>query len=310
MPPEITLAFGGDVHFTGRTLTLLDDPATAFGPVSTVLSAADVAMVNLESAVSTRGTPEPKTFHFRAPASAYAAVQAAGIDVVTLANNHALDYGRTALEDTIASAEAAKMPIVGVGRDAEHAYQAWITEVKGVKIAFLGMSQIAELASSWAAKDDRSGIAMAFDQARAVAAVKKARASADVVVVFMHWGQEYNHCPTSQQKSFAKTLATAGATMVIGSHVHVLQGSGWLGNTFVAYGMSNFVWWLNEAASNDTGVMRVTLSGATIVRTEFVPAYINRTTGQPDPTTGSESQRIAKKYAALRGCTALAATRP
>ncbi len=306
-PPTITLAFGGDVHFAGRTLKLLDDPSTAFGPVSEILSAADISMVNLETAVTERGTPEPKEFHFRAPATAYTAAKAAGIDVITMANNHTLDYGRVGLTDTLAAAKAAGMPIVGAGENAAQAYAPWITEVKGVKIAFLGFSQITELATSWAAKSDRSGLAMAWpNQDQAVAAVKAAKAKADVVVVDMHWGQEYNQCPIADQKTLAKKMADAGADIIIGSHVHVLQGDGWLGHTFVAYGMSNFVWWLNDAQSNDTGVMRVTLTGTKVTRTEFLPAYINRTTGQPDPVTGADATRITKEYNALHGCTGLA----
>jgi poly-gamma-glutamate capsule biosynthesis protein CapA/YwtB (metallophosphatase superfamily) len=309
-PPQITLDFAGDVHFQERTLALLSSPSTAFGPVADVFKAADVSMVNLETAVTAGGTPEPKTFHFRAPTKAYEAMAAAGIDVVTVANNHALDYGRVGLQDTLSSAAAAKMPMIGGGADAAAAYAPWITTVKGVKIAFFGFSQIQELASSWVAKDNRSGIAMAYDSAstaRAVAAVKAAKAKADVVVVYMHWGQEYNDCPIAAQKSVAKQLSDAGATMIVGTHAHVLLGDGWLGKTFVSYGLSNFLWWYNDAGSNDTGVLRVTLSGTTIAKTEFVPAYINRTTGQPVPSTGAEATRISAEQAALRGCTGLAA---
>ena len=307
-PPTITIDFGGDVHFAGRTLSLLNDPATAFGSIKDELSSADLSIVNLETAVTTRGTEEPKEFHFRAPPSAYEAIKAAGVDVVTLANNHALDYGRVGLTDTLASAKAAGVPTVGAGENAAEAYKPWITEVKGVKIAFLGFNQVTELASSWAAQDNRAGLAMAYpDQDRAVAAVKAAKAQADVVVVDMHWGQEYNECPIAIQKSTAKKLADAGATMIIGSHVHTLQGDGWQGKTFVAYGMSNFLWWYNDAQSNDTGVMRVTLTGSTITKTEFLPAYINRTTGQPELVSGGEADRIAKEYANLHGCTGLAA---
>jgi poly-gamma-glutamate synthesis protein (capsule biosynthesis protein) len=134
------------VHFTERTLKLLDDPATAFGPIATVFEAADVAMVNLESAVTERGTPEPKTFHFRAPATAYDALRGAGIDLASVANNHGLDYGQVGLADTLDHAAEKQFPIVGAGRNADQAYAAWIEEVKGVRIAFLGMSQIGELA--------------------------------------------------------------------------------------------------------------------------------------------------------------------
>jgi poly-gamma-glutamate capsule biosynthesis protein CapA/YwtB (metallophosphatase superfamily) len=307
---EITLTFGGDVHFAGRTLKLLKQPSTAFGPVSKIFTESDLAMVNLESAVTTRGTPEPKTFHFRTPPTAYAAIAAAGIDVITLANNHALDYGRVGLEDALNYGESMGMPVVGIGRNADEAYRPWITTVKGVKVAVLGMSQIAELSSSWAAKDNRSGMAYAFDLARAAKAVRDAKAAADVVVVYMHWGQEYNQCPTGQMKTLAKKLAAAGATMVIGTHAHNLVGDGWQGDTFVQYGLSNFLWWLNDAGSNDTGVLRVTLSGSKITKTEFLPAYIDRTTGQPIPSTGAEADRISKKYANLHGCTGLASAPP
>jgi poly-gamma-glutamate synthesis protein (capsule biosynthesis protein) len=305
-PPTITLDFAGDVHFTERTLKLLDNPATAFGPVATILKQADVAMVNLETSVTTRGTAEPKEFHFRAPASAYGAVSAAGVDLVTIANNHAMDYGRVGLDDTMNSAKAAGMPFVGAGQNVAEAYAPWITTVKGVKIAFIGLSQVSELASTWSATDSRSGIAMAFDTARSVAAVKAARAQADVVVVYLHWGQEYSNCPTAQMQSIASALSAAGATMLVGTHAHVLLGDGWMGKTFVSYGLSNFVWWYNDAGSNDTGVLRVTLTGSTISKTEFLPAYIDRVTGQPIPSTGAEAARISAEQSALRPCTGLA----
>jgi poly-gamma-glutamate synthesis protein (capsule biosynthesis protein) len=145
----ITLDFAGDSHFDGRTLTLLqNDPNTAFGPIASELSSADFAMVNLETPVTTRGTPEPKEFHFRAPPTAYQAVRAAGIDLITLANNHTLDYGQVGLDDTINDANAAGMPFVGVGENAEQAYKPLVVTIKGVRIAFLAFSQITELAST------------------------------------------------------------------------------------------------------------------------------------------------------------------
>jgi poly-gamma-glutamate synthesis protein (capsule biosynthesis protein) len=305
-PQPVVLAFAGDVHFADRTLNLLDDPATAFGPVSEIFQAADLAMVNLETAVTERGTPEPKTFKFRAPPSAYDAVKAAGIDIVSLANNHALDYGQVGLEDTISHAEAAAMPFVGVGRNSAEAYRPWITEIKGVRIAILGFSQVQELWQRWVATPDRPGMAYAMELENARAAVQGARALADVVIVYMHWGQEYNQCPTSAMKTFAGQMAEAGAHMIVGTHAHNLVGDGWLGSTFVQYGLSNFLWWRNDAGSNDTGVLKVHLLGPEIRRIEFVPAYIDRKTGQPIPSTGSELERIAAKYADLRTCTDLA----
>ncbi len=257
---DVTLAFAGDVHFSDRTAGLLADPATAFGPIASVLTSADLAMVNLETAVTDRGTPEPKQFHFRAPAAAFDAVRAAGVDVVTIANN---------------------------------------------RIAFLAFSQVHELEFSWAARDDKAGEAMAGDLARATAAVRAARSSADVVVVYVHWGQEGNSCPTAEMRTFAAKMAEAGATVVLGTHAHLLLGDGMMGKTYVGYGLGNFLWWRDDAFSNDTGVLRLTLRGSEVARAELVPAVISRTTGQPLPVSGPEADRILRKYADLRGCTGL-----
>ena len=207
-------------------------------------------MVNLETAVTTRGTAEPKLYLFRAPPTAFDAVKAAGLDLVSLGNNHTLDYGRVGLADTLAAADAAGVPTIGAGPNEAAAYMPWVTTVKGIRVAFLAFSQVNELASTWVATDTRPGVAMAISQQqidRASASVRMAKAIADVVVVFMHWGQERNTCPIALQRTAARAFADAGATMIIGTHAHVLQGDGWLGQTYVAYGLSNFIWYINSA---------------------------------------------------------------
>jgi poly-gamma-glutamate capsule biosynthesis protein CapA/YwtB (metallophosphatase superfamily) len=303
---EIVLAFAGDVHFAERTTRLLDDPASAFGPIAEVFKAADLAVVNLETAVTTRGTPEPKKYHFQAPASAYDAVKAAGVDLASQGNNHTLDYGPTGLADSLASARAAGMPVVGAGPNAKAAFAPWITEVNGTKIAFVGMSQVHELEASWAATDGRPGVAHVRDRARAVTAVRDAKRQADFVVAFLHWGKEGSACPTEEMRTLATALADAGADLITGTHAHLMLGDGWLGRTYVAYGLGNFLWWWNDAYSNDTGVLRITLRDKKIARTELVPAYISRDTGQPLPVAGAEADRITAKFAGLRPCTGLA----
>ncbi|WP_426503474.1 CapA family protein [Dactylosporangium sp. McL0621] len=298
-PVDLTFAFAGDVHFTGRTAALLRNPATAIGPMTPVLSGADLAVVNLESAVTERGTPEPKEYHFRAPATAYTALKAAGIDAVTIANNHALDYGRVGFADTLDLAAAAGLPVFGGGRTIDEAYAPLILPVRGVRVALLGFSQIHTLAESWKAGPATPGIAMAWDVPRATAAVRAARAQADIVIVFNHWGTETVSCPNADQKSFAAALAGAGADLIIGAHAHVLQGDGWLGRTYVAYGLGNFVWYVG---SGDTGVLQVKVHGRTATQATLVPAVVSGT-GQPRPVTGPAA---VKRFTDLRGCTGLA----
>jgi poly-gamma-glutamate synthesis protein (capsule biosynthesis protein) len=312
-PPSavITLAFGGDVHFTGRTLALLDDLSSAFGPVAQTLRAADLAMVNLETAVTLRGTPAEKEYTFRAPPAAFAALRAAGVDVATLANNHGMDYGPVGFADTLAAASAAGFPLVGAGANAAAAYAPWVITVKGVRIAVLAFTQIATFTSTWPATDTRPGLAYALspsELAAAVDAVRAARAQADVVIVYMHWGEERESCPTALQRSTAQAFASAGATLVVGAHPHIPQGMGWLGGTFVAYSLGNFLWY-SDTSNPDTGVLRVSLAGSSVLSTEYLPATISPRTGQPLPVSGAEHDRILAKIDGLRACTGLAAAR-
>jgi poly-gamma-glutamate synthesis protein (capsule biosynthesis protein) len=303
---DITLAFAGDVHFTDRTAKLLSDPAHAFGPIASVLSDADLTMLNFESAVTSRGTAQPKEFHFRTVPAAFDAVRAAGVDVLTFANNHVLDYGQVGLADTLTAVRAARFPYVGIGTDADAAWAPYLTTIKGRRLAFIGVSQVDELASTWVATGFRPGEAHAFDLARTLAAVTAAKKRADTVLVFMHWGTEGNSCPNAAQKSLAPKLAAAGADVIIGAHAHTLQGNGWLGRTFVAYGMANFLWWL-PSYSTETGVLKLTLHADGTLTDRFYPAIVSDT-GQPVLATGADATRIGTRYAGLRTCAGLAAT--
>jgi poly-gamma-glutamate synthesis protein (capsule biosynthesis protein) len=303
--PGITLSFAGDVNFENRTARLLKNPATAFGPIYSVLGQADFTALNLETSVTSRGTPQPKTYHFRTSPAAFTALRDAGVDLVTMANNHVLDYGLTGLADTLAAARASGLPYVGIGTDAAAAWAPYVTTIKGTNVAFIGVSQVAELASSWVATDSRAGEANAINLRRTLAAVRAARRLASVVVVFMHWGTEGQSCPDSNQLTLAPKLAAAGATIIVGAHAHMLQGSGWLHHTFVAYGMGNFLWW-EHSYSTATGVLELTLHTHGPVTARFVPAIVS-TTGQPIPLTGAAGRRASQHYASLRSCAQLAA---
>ncbi|GIG87037.1 CapA family protein [Plantactinospora endophytica] len=306
-PVDLRLAFAGDVHFTGRTLRLLDEPETAFSRIAPTLRDADLTLLNLETAVTSRGTPQPKRFHFRAPKSAYAALRAAGVDAASIANNHVLDYGPVGLRDTVDAAAEARFPVFGAGRNADAAYAPWLTTVRGVRIAVLGMSQVHELSAQWTPTATRPGVAMAFDAARATAAVRAARSQADLVIVFMHWGIEGSSCPSGEMKSFAGRMSKAGADIVLGTHAHTLLADGWLGRTYVHYGLGNFLWY-GDSKSTDSGVLRLTVRGRTVIRNEFLPARVSGT-GQPVLVSGATRDRIEERIVAARRCTGLAAKR-
>jgi poly-gamma-glutamate synthesis protein (capsule biosynthesis protein) len=300
----VTIAFGGDVHFEGASRSALSG---GLRPIAPLLSAADVAMVNLETAITDRGTRAPKDFNFRAPASAFAALRAAGVDVVTEANNHGMDYGLVGLRDSVAAARAARFPVVGIGLDAAAAFAPYRVTVKGQRLAFIGATQVLDsnLKAAWSAGDGKPGLASAYDEARLLAAVRAARATSDTVVVYLHWGEERHACPIPRQPEIARKLADAGADVVVGSHAHVLLGAGMLGRTFVSYGLGNFVFYARGGAGAQTGVLTVTVTGRHVDGYRWAPAVISG--GVPRPVTGAAVEAARRRWAALRGCTGLAA---
>ncbi|CAM5412933.1 CapA family protein [Streptomyces xanthochromogenes] len=308
-PGTITLAFGGDVHFTERTAPRLNatpaDPA--LGPMSKTVAAADFAMVNLETAITTRGAAEPKLYHFRTPPSALTALQASGVDAVSMANNHAVDYGPAGLADTLDAVHHAPIPVLGIGANEAEAYKPYVKNIRGVRLAVVAASQVMDLTNDkFRAGPKKPGIASALDQAKLIAAVKRAKAEADVVVVYLHWGTEGQSCPGPEQKSIAAKLSAAGATAVVGTHAHVMLGSGMLGRSYVNYGLGNLLWYGTSPypRSNDSGIATLTIAHGKVVKQAFAPAVVDGR-GVPMPQSGAAAKSVTDRLASLRGCAAL-----
>ena len=313
-PPgrPVTIAFAGDVHFESFLAARLDHPKSALGPMAQTLGAADLSIVNLETAVTTRGEPQPKEFTFRAPPTAFTALKAVGVDVVTMANNHGLDYGPVSVPDALAAASARSMPVIGIGESAAQAYAPWVVTVHGQRIAFLAATAFLvpqSLVPSWSAGPHHPGLAMAMPghAARLVAAVKKVRPLVDTVVVDMHWGNdELQSCPTPWQRRLAGDLTRAGADIVVGQHEHVLQGAGYRGSAYVAYGLGNFEFYVpNGGLTAQTGVLVLTVDGRRVTEPRWVPGQV--VDGLPTPLAGAAAAAARRRWLALRGCSGLAA---
>jgi poly-gamma-glutamate synthesis protein (capsule biosynthesis protein) len=300
------LSFAGDVHTAGRLTERFQQPETALAPVAPLLNGADLAVVNLETAVTDRGTAEDKSFTFRAPPSVFDALRVAGVDVVSMANNHGVDFGPVGLADSLDAAQQRRFPVVGLGPDDTTAFAPYLLTLRGERIAVLGADQVADsTVQRYSAGPGQGGVASAFDTDRLLQAVASARQQADTVVVYLHWGQEEQSCPTSLQQDLAQQLAQAGADIVVGTHAHQLQGAGWLGHTYVAYGLGNFVWWRSlSEISVETGVLDLTVDHGQVLRADFVPARIDDT-GLPQPRVGADAEQAEADFAALRACTGL-----
>jgi poly-gamma-glutamate capsule biosynthesis protein CapA/YwtB (metallophosphatase superfamily) len=300
------LAFAGDVHFEGALGSRVStDPEHALAPIAPVLRSADIAVVNLETAVTNGGSPTAKEFTFRAPATAFAALRGAGVDVASMANNHGLDYGLDGLRDSLAAAKRYRFPLIGIGLDDAQAYRPFGRTVNGQRIAVIGATQVLddELISAWTAGPGKPGLASAKNVPRLLRAVRAARKTSDTVVVFLHWGVELEQCPSADQRQLAKQLVAAGADVVVGGHAHRVQGAGRLGRALVGYGLGNFVWYGTSELSTRTGVLLVTVDGRRVVSYRWAPARI--VDGVPHPLSGAERGRALSAWRSLRGCTGL-----
>jgi len=303
----VTLIFGGDIHFDGPLAQrLASDPAAILGGLQPLVSEADIAVVNLETAIGSGGDKAAKAFNFRAPPTAFGALTDAGVDVIAMANNHALDYGQSGLTETLNAAAALGAPIIGIGRNEAEALAPARFEVKGQRIAVINATDVldANLMASWTATPDHPGVASAKRVDSLVAAVRAARSDSDTVVVFLHWGTEKTFCANDSQRSLAPKLVEAGADIIVGGHAHRVLGGGFLGHSFVGYGLGNLVFKTSSADARETGLMRITATGRRIDAAEWVPAQIGADF-VPKLRVGADRDSAFAAWDARRGCSDL-----
>jgi hypothetical protein len=282
-----------------------------FAPISDLLSQPDLTFANLETPIAPRASRGARAFVFNAPAEVVSALQHAGVDLVSAANNHAFDQGRKGFEETLEELAAAGMPYLGAG-PAPHPEGPVVLERNGLRLAFLGytygLNQAGNDCPPRAAGAQACLQAAELDRAAAVEAVRAAAAQADAVVVSLHWGVEYEQQPRAPDVELAHRLADAGALVILGHHPHVLQPVELYrradGRTaLIAYSLGNFV--SNQsrnyvpgvtpdavAATRDGVLLRAALarrdygrgvSRVELVGADFLPLWTENDTAEIDP---------------------------
>jgi Bacterial capsule synthesis protein PGA_cap len=266
------ILFGGDSLLVRRGT----GNRNPFAKLSPQLDTASLAMINVETAITNSTTRQTKEFTFNSPPRFARLMAAAGVDVGSLANNHAMDMGDQGMLDTIDALQDAGVVPVGAGVNLAAAVKPSLHLVGSTRVAIFAASQIIP-APSWIATPTRPGIASAgkhsIDTAteHLFAAVQQARATNDVVFVFMHWGQERESCPTDIQIRVAKRLREAGATAVIGAHPHVLQPIVADDDGLIAYSLGNFMWDPRSGVTADSGILELRFDGPQLIDTIFHP---------------------------------------
>lgn len=241
------IALTGDVML-GRNAGLVLDrtpPEHVWGDVLPAMREADLRLVNLECVIAMGGAPiQPKVFHFRAPPAAIAALQAARVDAVTLANNHVLDYGPGAFLEMLDLLDAAGIPRVGAGRDADEAWRPVFLDAQGVRV---GIMAFTDNEARWETGRNRPGTAyldVDLESAAAerfLARVADAAGACDVLVVSAHWGPNMREDPPPHFQRFARAALDAGATLWWGHSAHVFQGVERRGQGMILYDTGDFV---------------------------------------------------------------------
>lgn len=257
----------------------------------------DIVFANLEGALTDRGEPWPKGFNFQTPPQYASGISAAGIDIVALANNHAMDYGVVGLQDTMAALDGAGVVHAGTG----NAARAWAPQVVGtdLRVAFVACAATPTegggfAINSWSVDVISPGMAVCTTE-RLTQAVRDAAAAADFVVVSIHAGDEYVTTPNATQRTFADAALASGADLVLGHHAHVVQPVEQRGRQLIAWGLGNFIFDLDQwdlagiPQPRVSLVLNVTLTeGVGVTAWEAVPVRLDEEQDRPRPATAEE----------------------
>ncbi|MHB9130663.1 MAG: CapA family protein [Armatimonadota bacterium] len=253
-----TISFVGDILLAGNVAKVIKAHGTGYllTGVSDILKADDLTIGNLECAVAKSGIAQEKKYVFLAKPTALRGLLTGGIDAVTLANNHALDFGQTALLETLDHLRRTGISAAGAGRNRTEAGDYCLLKAGTRTVAFLAASRVLP-STSWHAGSRRPGIASAYDPAYLLKRIAAARTRADIVAVYLHWGVERAVMPDAVQRRLAKQCIKAGADLVIGSHPHVLQGFEYHQGKLIAYSLGNFIFTNQDKT---TAILQVTFS--------------------------------------------------
>ncbi len=241
---SVLLSFAGDVMFSDEYLKAYDQDGISAIADETMLSHmqnADLFILNEEFPFSRRGTPMPdKQFTFRTDPKYVKIFEELGADIVSLANNHALDYGRDAFTDTLETLDQSGIQRIGGGYDITEASSPATCTINGQSFAIFGATRVSPSAD-WYAGDSRSGLFQTYDPAKLNAAIENAGRSYDHVIVFVHWGIEKSETPEAYQRELARGYIDVGADLVVGAHPHVLQGFEYYKGVPIIYSLGNYL---------------------------------------------------------------------
>ena len=293
-PDSVTLMFAGDVTLADFFEREVGDSLSYPFARMKWFGDADLTMVNLENPMTLRGTRVEKEYNFRANPKYARLLHGSGIDLVTLANNHILDYGSEGVFDTIANLDSAEVRHVGAGLNLDAARKPVIVDINGLRIGFLGYLDSIRTRTLQFAGDSTAGPA-GFTMDSLLQDIARLRDQADYIVINYHWGVEKSHETQQRQIDIAHRAIDAGADLIVGHHPHVLQGIERYKGKVIAYSLGNFIFGGNSHHSYATAVLRISIPvrSPSAYRARIIPVYVER--WQPYALKGSGARRILRQ---------------
>jgi hypothetical protein len=288
MTSTVSIAAVGDISFTGPNTEC--PSLSVLSEVIPILKDCNIMVGNLESPLVTDAEPIPGKCTLHGDPRWAEVLRAGGIILVSLANNHMMDYGETGLFSTIQALDSAGIKYLGAGRDKKEACAPLFLDIRSKRIAFLARTSVI-VSSPCYATGNRPGVAF-LDIEETKERIRACRQGADLVIVLMHWGLEEYSYPSPSQRRTAKGLIEAGADLILGHHPHVMQGFEKIGHGLVAYSLGNVLFddiqWSffdQDGQRQDRliklskenrkgGILKVAFSENGIESYEFIPTYI------------------------------------
>lgn len=279
-PPPLTIMAMGDIMLDQLTRQKVKeyDPTYPFLKVKELLKQGDVVFGNLEAPISARGKPlTGKKYTFSAAPFSVQSLVDAGINMVSLANNHIMDYGEEALEDTLNILAKHSIGSAGAGMNSTQAHAGTILEVQGYRVALLAYTDDfavpAQHRKLWQATEQKPGAATIHDKNRIKADIQRLRTEADLVLVSFHWGYEYTSNVAAEQQKLGHLAIDAGADLILGHHPHVPQGVEIYKGKPIVYSLSNFVFYpfANRPETQDTFILQAEYDKGQITALSLVP---------------------------------------
>ncbi len=272
---DLQLMFVGDLMLAERPGELIRQGRDPFAEFAPLFREADLTIGNLECTVAHRGTAEPKPYTFRAHPRVLSVLKK-HFDAVSLANNHSGDFGPQAFAEMLTHLDQAGLPYFGGGKNLREAHRPWIVKRHGKTIAILGYNEF--FPRSFEALPDRAGIAWSDDD-QVVFDIQQAktRDQADIVIVYPHWGWEYEKTHSPRQQQLAHRMIDAGADVVIGGHPHVTQDIETYRGKPIFYSLGNFVFnGFNNTETTTGWALQLRISPESTFSWTIYPAKIDR----------------------------------